>query len=93
MAVRISRHKLLQEARTPYLTAQDREEVAALLARLEAECAQDVRRVILYGSKARGGAESESDIDLLIVARPRASADVSPCPMIAFAVVGCCCCP
>ncbi len=68
MAVRISGHNLLQEARTPYLTVQDRDEVAALLARLEAECAQDVRRVILYGSKARGDAESESDVDLLIVA-------------------------
>lgn len=69
MAVRISEHsKLLQEARIPYLTAEEREEVAKLLARLESECAQDVRRVILYGSKARGEAVFESDIDLLIVA-------------------------
>ena len=69
MALRVLayREKLLNEARLPYLTAEEREEVAALLARLEAECGQDVRRVILYGSKARGDAVFESDIDLLIV--------------------------
>src|ERR671933_637692 len=61
------RAKLLDESRLPYLSAEDRAEVAALLARLEAECADDVQRVILYGSKARGTADPESDIDLLIV--------------------------
>jgi uncharacterized protein (UPF0332 family)/predicted nucleotidyltransferase len=63
------RQKLLNEERVPFLTAAEREEVAQLLARLEAECGQDVRRVILYGSKARGDAVFESDIDLLIVTK------------------------
>jgi predicted nucleotidyltransferase len=71
MASRVLSHRerLPNERRTPYLSAVDRHQVAALLARLEANCAEDVRRVILYGSKARGDAVFESDIDLVIVAR------------------------
>ncbi len=62
------RKNLLSEERVPHLTAEERAEVAQLLARLEAECPNDVRRVILYGSKARGGTDEESDIDLLVIA-------------------------
>jgi uncharacterized protein (UPF0332 family)/predicted nucleotidyltransferase len=43
--------------------------VAELLARLEAECEADVHRVILYGSKARGDYDAESDVDLFIATR------------------------
>jgi uncharacterized protein (UPF0332 family)/predicted nucleotidyltransferase len=61
--------ELLNPARVPHLTADEREEVAQLLKRLQAECGQDVYRVILYGSKARGDAAVESDVDLLIVTK------------------------
>lgn len=50
----------------PHLTDEERAQVAELLTRLEHECEEDVRRVILYGSKARGDAVEWSDIDLLI---------------------------
>lgn len=62
------RNNLLDPMRVPHLTAREREEVTRLLARLEAECPEDVHRVILYGSKARGTADGESDVDLLIAA-------------------------
>lgn len=61
--------RLLREVRAPYLVGDKREALARFLARLEAECADDIRRVILFGSHARGNAEAESDIDLLIVTR------------------------
>lgn len=60
------RSELLSPERVPYLTDEERAQVAELLARLEMECEQDVQRVILYGSKARGDAVQWSDIDLLI---------------------------
>ena len=61
--------RLLREVRAPYLVGDKREVLAQFLARLEAECADDVRRVILFGSHARGDAEAESDIDVFIVTR------------------------
>lgn len=68
MAVQVlsKRSELLSPARVPHLSDEERAQVAELLARLEAECEADVQRVILYGSKARGDAEKESDIDLLV---------------------------
>ena len=60
------RSELLSPARVPYLSDEERAQVGELLARLEIECEEDVQRVILYGSKARGDAVDESDIDLLI---------------------------
>jgi uncharacterized protein (UPF0332 family)/predicted nucleotidyltransferase len=53
------------------LTDAERAQVAELLSRLEQECAEDVGRVILYGSKARGDATQWSDIDLLVVTASR----------------------
>ena len=60
--------RVLREERVPYLTGRERAAVSRFLERLEAECAGDVRRVMLFGSKARGDAEQWSDVDLLIVA-------------------------
>src|SRR5258708_5597945 len=61
------RAELLSPERIPYLSDEERAQVGELLARLEQECEQDVRRVILYGSKARGDAVPWSDVDLLVV--------------------------
>jgi len=52
--------KFLHETPTPYLVAEEREVLARFLARLERECGDAIRRVILYGSKARGDADAES---------------------------------
>jgi uncharacterized protein (UPF0332 family)/predicted nucleotidyltransferase len=59
--------KILHETPTPYLVAEEREVLARFLARLERECGDAIRRVILYGSKARGDADAESDTDVLVV--------------------------
>lgn len=61
--------RLLREVSAPYLVGEKREALAQFLARLEAECADDIKRVILFGSTARGDADEESDIDLMIVTR------------------------
>jgi len=62
------RLRLLHESRTPYLTDAERRVIARVLERLSA-VSEHVARVILYGSKARGDFDAESDIDLLIVTR------------------------
>lgn len=61
--------RLLRETTAPYLVGEKREALAQFLARLEAECADDIKRVILFGSSARGEADAESDVDLMIVTR------------------------
>lgn len=62
------RERILRETQTPYLVGEERAILAQFLARLEDECGDAIRRVILYGSKARGDTDEESDTDLLIVA-------------------------
>lgn len=48
----------------------DHRQAAQFIAdRLMAEHGQDIERIILYGSVARGEAGPESDVDLVIVAR------------------------
>jgi uncharacterized protein (UPF0332 family)/predicted nucleotidyltransferase len=61
--------KILRETQTPYLATEEREVLARFIAHLEAECGDEIRRVILFGSKARGDADEESDVDVLIVAK------------------------
>jgi len=63
------REKILREVNAPYLVGEKREALAQFLARLEAAHGDDVRRVILFGSHARGDAGVESDVDLMIVVR------------------------
>lgn len=59
--------KLLHEGKVSYLATPEREALARLLARLEEECGDRIQRVILFGSRARGDADEESDLDVLIV--------------------------
>jgi uncharacterized protein (UPF0332 family)/predicted nucleotidyltransferase len=59
--------RVLAEERVPYLTDRERQSLARFLERLEAECGDRVQRVVLFGSRARGDHEAESDVDLLVV--------------------------
>jgi uncharacterized protein (UPF0332 family)/predicted nucleotidyltransferase len=65
---RSRRDELLHEGKASYLATPDRQVLARLLARLEEKCSDRIRRVILFGSRARGDADEESDLDVLIVA-------------------------
>lgn len=69
MAAKVSGRgeKILRETQTPYLATAEREVLARFIAHLEAECGDEIRRVILFGSKARGDAAEDSDTDVLIV--------------------------
>jgi predicted nucleotidyltransferase len=49
------------------LTANERAALGEYLARLREACGNQVFRVVLFGSKARGDSEPESDIDLFLV--------------------------
>ncbi|MBI4769942.1 MAG: nucleotidyltransferase domain-containing protein [Chloroflexi bacterium] len=51
------------------LAPNEQTALEALINRLRQEFGDDLLRVVLYGSKARGDADSESDMDLLVVAR------------------------
>jgi uncharacterized protein (UPF0332 family)/predicted nucleotidyltransferase len=68
MGKKVRPARLLREERVPYLTDRERAAVGYLLERLEAECADDVYRVVLFGSKARGDHVPGSDLDVLVVA-------------------------
>ncbi|HID64244.1 MAG TPA: HEPN domain-containing protein [Anaerolineae bacterium] len=59
--------RVLAEERVPYLTDRERESLARFLEQLEAECGDRVQRVVLFGSRARGDHDAESDVDLLVV--------------------------
>ncbi len=50
-----------------YLTPPEKGALSRFLERLEKEYADRIRRVVLFGSRARGDYDPESDIDLLIV--------------------------
>jgi len=50
-----------------HLTAREQKALAEYLSRLKEEYGDAVVRVVLYGSKARGDCDKESDLDLLVV--------------------------
>ena len=50
-----------------YLTANDRAAVMEYVARIRNRFPDRVLSVVLFGSKARGDADAESDIDLLVL--------------------------
>ena len=60
--------KTLDE-RLAHLTPNERAALAALVDRLRQRYGDDLLRVVLYGSKARGDFDDESDLDVLIVVR------------------------
>ena len=60
---------MLQHDRLQHLTANERAALASFVARLRQRYGDDVLRVVLFGSKARGDAGEESDLDVLVVVR------------------------
>ena len=57
------------EQRLAQLTENERRGLAELVERLRRRYGDDLLRVALFGSKARGDFDEESDLDVLIVAR------------------------
>lgn len=53
--------------RQTHLAGHERAALSALVARLHQHYGNDLRRVVLFGSKARGDFNSESDLDVLVV--------------------------
>jgi uncharacterized protein len=51
----------------PRLRANEKAGLAALVRELRARYGNDLQRVVLFGSKARGDFDKESDLDLLVV--------------------------
>lgn len=52
-----------------YLTRREKQALAEYLTRLREQFGDQVRRVILYGSKVRGDFDAESDIDVFVVVK------------------------
>ena|SRR3990172_1089386 len=50
-----------------FLQADERRALADFVSRLLASAGQRVREVILFGSKARGDANADSDLDVLVI--------------------------
>lgn len=65
----LSPARRLRESQAVYLTDTERDDVAAFLDQLAQACGDEIARVVLYGSRARGDYDDESDVDLLIVTR------------------------
>jgi uncharacterized protein len=62
-------HKLRPDHLPSHLAENERTALAALLTRLHTWFENDLLRVVLFGSKARGNFDNESDLDVLIVVR------------------------
>lgn len=59
----------LDERLPSHLTPNERAALVTLVDRLHQRYGEDLLRVVLFGSKARGDFDEESDLDLLIVVR------------------------
>jgi len=62
---------LIEEAKrkTNHLTPNEWAALEGIVARLHERYGDDLLRVVLFGSKARGDFDEESDLDLLVVVR------------------------
>jgi predicted nucleotidyltransferase len=52
-----------------YLTPRERRALGAFVARLRKEHADQIERVVLFGSKARGDFDAESDLDVFVLVK------------------------
>jgi predicted nucleotidyltransferase len=67
-----------QRKRRLRLKAHERAALAAFVGELRTRYGNDLQRVVLFGSKARGDFHAESDLDILVVVRA-ASGDYRQC--------------
>lgn len=51
------------------VTKKENEALQTFIQRLQAELGQQIVRIILFGSKARGNSAADSDVDVLILAK------------------------
>jgi predicted nucleotidyltransferase len=58
-----------RDKRLLHLTTNEQQALSVLVDRLREKFDEALLRVVLFGSKARGGGDAESDIDVLVVAR------------------------
>jgi predicted nucleotidyltransferase len=56
------------------MNPRDRQIVAELKQRLQAACPQEALRLIVFGSRARGDAAPDSDLDVLVLVSQRTPA-------------------
>jgi len=60
---------MLQDNQLQNLTENERAALKDLVTRLHRRYGDDLERVVLFGSKARGDFDAESDLDVLVVVR------------------------
>src|SRR3972149_3240951 len=58
-----------QTRKLAHLTEHERQALAELVERLRQRYGDDLLRVVLFGSKARGDFDEESDLDVLVVVK------------------------
>ena len=68
-STRHATQKKTLDERLLHLTRNERSGLAAFVDRLRQRYGDDLQRVVLFGSKARGDFDDESDLDLLVVVR------------------------
>lgn len=61
-------HATVDQLNTAQLTESERRVVERFVSRMDNELGDDLRGLWLYGSRARGTAHPESDVDLLVIA-------------------------
>ncbi|MBN1889370.1 MAG: nucleotidyltransferase domain-containing protein [Thermoflexales bacterium] len=59
----------MDERGSSHLTTNEQAALDAFITRLCEQYAEQLERVVLFGSKARGDADAESDLDVLVVLR------------------------